>query len=391
MNLRQINFRQPKYIFPLVLAVPATALIYFVASMFGGNPDTTPTDRINMNLPEAKEQKEYDKLRSMENRYSKDDNLFSAVDRFGTEEEGKESLEEDSYSEEEIQKIMDEAERKHQEQAQFNELQRRLNASTNRLSSGGRSDRYSEPSYSYEDEVDRRVDEIHRRQQQRMKDILSTPDMEEEQRAEANRLAREKALKEQEDAPSVVIKEAALSHVKFNTVNSYGSEAADTPLIKAMIDKTTKSTDGTRLRFKLLDDVIVEDVKLSKGTYLYGVVNGFGTQRVKANVSSILVGSRFIKVNLNVYDIDGMEGFYVPASAFREFMQNAAAGVAGQQIQFSNNTGMNDGINAETLALQALQNIYSAGSNAISRNLKKNKAKIKYNTIVYLINAKNVQ
>lgn len=291
MNLRQINFRQPKYIFPLVLAVPATALIYFVASMFGGNPDTTPTDRINMNLPEAKEQKEYDKLRSMENHYSKDDNLFSAVDRFGTEEEGKESLEEDGYSEEEIQKIMDEAERKQQEQAQFNELQRKLNTSSNRLSSGGR----TESSYDYADDVDRRVDEIHRRQQQRMKDILSTPDMEEEQRAEANRLAREKAQKEQEDAPSEVIKEAALSHVKFNTVNAYGSEAADTPLIKAMIDKTTKSTDGTRLRFKLLDDVVVEDVRLSKGTYLYGVVSGFGTQRVKANVSSILAGSRFIK------------------------------------------------------------------------------------------------
>ena len=90
MNLRQINFKQPKYIFPLVIAVPAACLIYFVSNMFGGPEETVPTDRINMNLPEAKTGSDYDKLRSMENRYSKEGNLFSAVDGFGSGQQGKE-------------------------------------------------------------------------------------------------------------------------------------------------------------------------------------------------------------------------------------------------------------------------------------------------------------
>jgi hypothetical protein len=38
------------------------------------------------------------------------------------------------------------------------------------------------------------------------------------------------------------------------------------------------------------------------------------------------------------------------------------------------------------LALQALQNMYQSASSAISGNIRKNRAKIKYNTIVYLIN-----
>lgn len=383
MNLKQINFRQPKYWFPLVIAIPTICLIYFISNIFGcsSGGDNVATDHINMNLPEAKLDSEYDKLRSMENRYTKDNNLLSAVDGFEGEDEGKESLDND-YSDEEMNKIIEEAERKQLEQQRLNELQQRMGSSTNR---------WNQPQNpEYGADVESQLDEIQRRSRERMKALEDEPDPDEIARMEARKMAQDNLEKQKGSEPIEVVKASNLTHYKFNTVNSIGSEASDSPLIKAMIDKTTKSTDGTRLRFKLLDDVIVDDVKLLKGSYLYGIVTGFGTQRVKANVTSILAGSRFLKVDLSVYDIDGMEGFYVPESSFREFVQNAGAGVANQQIQFTNNTGMSDGINAETLALQALQNIYQAGSSAISRNVKKNKAKIKYNTIVYLINSNNV-
>lgn len=391
MNLRQINFKQPKYIFPLVIAVPAACLIYFVSNMFGGPEETVPTDRINMNLPEAKTGSDYDKLRSMENRYSKEGNLFSAVDGFGSGQQGKESIEGDEYTEDEINRIIEEAERKQKGRENIAAMQRNLAALSSRIAAGASYGAETSSGYGYEDDVNRRLEEIQLKSRQRMRDLLTDPDEDEKARAEANRIVREEMQrKTQEEAPSEVIKASSLQHRNFNTVNTYAGESSDSPLIKAMIDKTTKSTEGTRLRFKLLDDVIIDDVKLLKGSYLYGTVSGFGTQRVMANITSVLVGSRFLKVNLSVYDIDGMEGFYVPASSFREFVQNAAAGVAGQQIQFNNN-GNSGEINPEMLALQALQNIYQAGSGALSRNIKKNKAKIKYNTIVYLINSNNVK
>ncbi len=55
MNYK-INFKQPKYIFPLVVFVPLCALIYFVMQTFGGSEDaqqTVATDRINTELPQA--------------------------------------------------------------------------------------------------------------------------------------------------------------------------------------------------------------------------------------------------------------------------------------------------------------------------------------------------
>ena len=79
-----------------------------------------------------------------------------------------------------------------------------------------------------------------------------------------------------------------------------------------------------------------------------------------------------------------MEGFYVPESAFRDMMKDAGAQAMQSNISLNGNSSSQ--ISGEALALQALQNMYQSASSAISGNIRKNRAKIKYNTIVYLIN-----
>ena len=384
MNLKKINFRQPKYIFPLVVAVPFGCLLYLLSDLFTsfGEDEEKPTDYINTELPEPNLEESRSKMQMMQDRYNIED-AFGAVGGFDKESEEKEQLE-DGYTKEEAERIMADAEDAAIQRKQIQEAQRRLEEAQRRSNSSARETRQSDEYNPY-----REIDELHRRRNEELRAMLSEPDPDEQARIERERQAKDEAEKKAaEEAPSEVIKADNLTHSKFNTVQNYNEGIKDTPLIKAMIDQTTKSTDGTRLRFKLLDDVIVDDVKIKKGTYLYGTVSGFGQQRVKATIPSILVGERFINVSLNVYDIDGMEGFYVPESSFRVFLQNAAAGVAGQQIQFTQGGSMGSSIDTENIALQAIQNVYQAASSAISGNLRKNKAKIKYNTIVYLINSK---
>ena len=149
------------------------------------------------------------------------------------------------------------------------------------------------------------------------------------------------------------------------------------------MDETIKAQDGTRLRLKLMDDVIIRNLKLKKGTYLYANVTGFSAQRVMAKVSSILIGDKFLKVALSIYDNDGMEGFYVPQSAFRDLTKEAGAQALSQNFNMNSSTGDQS---MESFALQTLQNIYQSASQAAAKNIRKNKARIKYNTIVYLIN-----
>ena len=114
--------------------------------------------------------------------------------------------------------------------------------------------------------------------------------------------------------------------------------------------------------------------------------------RVHACVSSYLMmfpSMRCVcrKALISVFDNDGMEGFYVPESAFRDFMKEAGASTVQQNISFESESGYGSGISGEAIALQALQNMYNSATSAVSANIRKNKAKIKYNTIVYLINS----
>lgn len=206
------------------------------------------------------------------------------------------------------------------------------------------------------------------------------------QKQRADSIAKVRAEEKERNRPKLVIKSKDTNADKFHTVSAQ-DEAVDAQLIKAMIDRTTKAREGTRLRFKLLDDVTVSGTRLKKGTYLYGTVSGFGQQRVRATITSILVGDKFINVKLSVFDNDGMEGFYVPESSFRDFVKDAGASTVQQNISFESENGYGSGISGEAIALQALQNMYNSATSAISANIRKNKAKIKYNTIVYLINS----
>ena len=250
--------------------------------------------------------------------------------------------------------------------------------------------------YTSQDDFARDLEEIQRRSYERQKAIesgLGIGRFDRDEQAEKQRkdsIARVRQAEKERNRPKLVIKSGDTNAEKFHTVTS-PDDVAEAKLIRAMIDQTTKAKEGTRLRFKLLDDITVSNTKLKKGTYLYGTVTGFGQQRVKATITSILVGDKFINVKLSVFDNDGMEGFYVPESSFREFVKDASSSAVQQNINFQSEDGYGPGISGEALALQALQNVYNSASSAISSNIRKNKAKIKYNTIVYLINSEEAR
>ena len=394
--LNKINFKQPKYIFPVVIFIPLCALVYFVMQTFGGGGEEenkVATDRINMELPEAQAEEAGDKLFEMSRRFG-DDEAFTAVNKLG-EDVTEDEILEHGYTEEELDRIdAAEAERLRQQQ-EIEELERSLAESRRHINSysyGGANDFSNAYGNDPRGEYAREMEEIQRRSYERQKAIeaglgIGQPTPEEiAQKQRADSITKVKEIEREKNRPLLVLKSQNTNADKFNTVSN-DVESDDSPLIRAMIDQTTKAHEGTRLRFKLLDDITIHDVKLRKGTYLYGTVVGFGQQRVKATITSILVGSRFLKVNLSVFDNDGMEGFYVPVSAFRDFMKDAGASTVQQNISFESESGYGSGISGEAIALQALQNMYNSATSALSANIRKNKAKIKYNTIVYLINS----
>ena len=392
-KLKKLNLKQPKYVFPLILLPIALFLGYTLSQFFSAGPVDNKgvvKDSINMSLPEARGEAMEDKMGAMSKNFA-EGGAFSAVDGIGDDVQQKDTTS-SGYNQEEMEAIEREKAARLQQMKAEEELRNRQQANMNRINSYNSSGRSQQEDLNdYARELERiqnrsveRQNRYYADQQRRDKEAEAEERRQQQEVIDAltgNTKKKQKAKEKTEIVEKVQEKNAE----KFNTVTS--TENVDDPLIKAMIDKTTKAREGTRLRFKLLDDVTVKGIKLKKGSYLYGIVTGFGQQRVKANISSILVGNKFIKVNLSVFDNDGMEGFYVPESTFREMVKDAGSNIASQSIQFD--TGGSTGISPEVIALQALQNMYQSASSAVSKNIRKNKARIKYNTIVYLINTQD--
>jgi len=393
----RIDFKQPKYIFPLAILLPILFLGYELMGVFGGTDNAkkgVATDSINASLPTAANDEMGDKMTEMNKRYNEED-AASAVNGIGEDQPQQDSLG-NGYQEHELDEIDRQNAINAKRQKDMEVLQQRLAQSRKHINAyeggsyGGASGYGSASSYgrgSRQAEMDdyaREVDAIQKRSLARQKSLERSMGIEEDESAKVSKVSQsfDTSHRKPEEKPAIVKKVVEGNADKFNTVSA--EPTAEVPLIRAMIDKTTKAHEGTRLRFKLLDDVTLKGTKLKKGTYLYGTVTGFGQQRVMATITSILVRDKFIKVGLSVYDNDGMEGFYVPESAFRDLMKDAKANALQSNINFDG--GYGGGLSSEAVALQALQNMYQSATSAVSANIRKNKARIKYNTIVYLVN-----
>ena len=382
--MKKINFKQPKYIFPLVILLPILFLGWEITSIAAPTKANVGvvTDSLNTSLPDPNNEGLDDKYEAMDKRSVDPDDNYTAMNKLGQDEEQKDKAG-GVYSDDEMSDIDKQNASKTQHEKDMEELQRNLAEARKHVNGYGNGTRTGSR-YRMNDrqreiqEYTNDLDFIQRR--------TKSPVSKRKNNSNEYDVQNTKIERKNKDT-QVVSKIKSKNSESFNTVEK--NKQADDELIKAMIDQTVKAKDGSRLRLKLLDDVCINQVKISKGTYLYANVTGFAAQRVMANITSILYGSRFIRVNLAIYDNDGMEGFYVPQSAFREMLRDAGSQAMQQNLNFNTESGTS--ISAEAVALQTLQNVYQSATQAVSANMRKNKAKIKYNTIVYLINTNNNQ
>ena len=183
---------------------------------------------------------------------------------------------------------------------------------------------------------------------------------------------------------AAVVKKVDSGSAYFHTVSDNEETSR---LITAIIDEEVKAVDGTRVRLRLLDDVTIEDILLPKGTYLYATMSGFSKQRVNGTVSSVLVKDDIIKINLAIYDTDGMKGLYVPQSQFRETVQDVGSSALQSNMDLTD--GMSTNTSVTSWASNAIRQATSRTSQAISKALKKNRVRLKYGTKIYLVNGKD--
>jgi len=153
-------------------------------------------------------------------------------------------------------------------------------------------------------------------------------------------------------------------------------------LIKAVIDEDNKGFLGSRIRFRLLEDIFVGQRKIEKGSILYGQISGFTMQRVDLTIVSVFTKGEILPVHLSIYDLDGMKGLYVPQSVFREMIREMGSNsVQGTQMDMDG-SGFFTSIGSK---------LFTSTSKSIANLIKTNKAKLKYNSYVFLIDEKQLK
>ena len=384
----RINFRQPKYMLPAIVYLPLLGASYFIFDLFDTkvaekkDANMQTTEYLNPSLPQA-HIKGGDgiggKYENMLNAYGKIED-HSAVENIDRDNEQEKEEYQSKYSDAELQQLDAEAKRqaeleKTREAQEAHERQRENEALAElnkalaeaRLKGQQATQQNSSSSATASDETT----------------ATAKGGINIEGKIKVNENARKEA--DENDKPSEVVKKVKTSSDYFNTLAVNEKEPT---MIKAIIDENVKAVDGSRVRLRLLDDVEIGEMIVKKGAYLYATMSGFSSQRVKGTVKSVLVDDEIVKINLSLYDTDGMEGLYVPSSQFRETTKDVASGAVTGNVDMNTT---NTGSSFSQWGMQTMQNAYQKTSNAIGKAIKKNKVKLKYGTFVYLINSKETK
>jgi conjugative transposon TraM protein len=387
----KINWRQPKYVLPAILYPLLLGAGYLIFDLFDVQlaekpSDMQTTEYLNPELPQAQLNSDGigGKYENMAKSYGKIQD-YSAVENIDRDNTIETEDYDSKYTDADLAFLDSEAEKRLQE------LQDQLDASRRRGEAMG-SDSIASPLDKGQQRQQEALDELNKAlAEARLKGQKMVEQSNEATDNQAD-LSNTGQVKQNENAVSqpaedeetqTVVKAKKPASAYFNTLAENEPEPR---LIKAIIDENIKAVDGSRVRLRLLDDVEINGVMLSKGSYMYATMSGFGSQRVKGNVKSLMVDDELVKVNLTIYDTDGLEGLYVPSSSFRETSKDIASGAMSSNMSINNGSYSNS---FTQWGMQAIQNAYQQTSNAISKAIRKNKATLKYGTFVYLVNSRD--
>ena len=408
----KINFKQPKYILPAIIYLPILATGYFVCDMFNTElADVKPnnletTEYLNDKMPSAKIDGELGgKYENMLKSYGKVED-YSAVENIDNnkQEDQKEEYQ-SKYTDADLAALDADASQRLKEleaenvEGKLRQSQRKGEKMMSDSASAplSESERLAKSKKRQDEALEelnkalaqarlagqKGIDGVTTNSGQVAKSTKGADTLDTSKNVLGRIEVNERMVSQpsEKDTPASVVKKIRTNSDYFNTLAENESEPH---LIKAIIDEDVKCVDGSRVRLRLLDDIEIGEVTLAKGSYLYAEMSGFGGQRVKGNVSSILVNDDLVKVSLTIYDTDGLEGLYVPKSSFRETANDVASSAMSGSMSINNGSSDNT---FSQWGIQAINNAYQRTANAISKNIRKNKAKLKYGTFVYLVNA----
>jgi conjugative transposon TraM protein len=93
--------------------------------------------------------------------------------------------------------------------------------------------------------------------------------------------------------------------------------------IEAEIQESQTLVSGATVKLRLVNDVFVSGLKIPKDAFIYGTAS-LNNERLKISINSLRSENNILPVALEVYDMDGMAGIYIPGSISRDVSKQSA-------------------------------------------------------------------
>ncbi|NCU04118.1 MAG: conjugative transposon protein TraM [Chitinophagaceae bacterium] len=87
--------------------------------------------------------------------------------------------------------------------------------------------------------------------------------------------------------------------------------------IKAVVNENQVLVTGSVIKLRLLQDIYINGSKIPIGNFVFGTVSLNG-ERLEITINSIRCGNSLFPVKMDVYDMDGLSGIYVPGAITRD-------------------------------------------------------------------------
>jgi conjugative transposon TraM protein len=139
------------------------------------------------------------------------------------------------------------------------------------------------------------------------------------------------------------------------------------PAIAAAVYQTITAISGATIKLRLMDDVYIRGVLVRKGTFVYGICQ-LNADRLQISIQSIRYGNNLFPVNLQVYDIDGITGIYMPGAISRDVAKNAAQDAVQSVDYLSVDNSLTT--QAAGIGIQAAKSLFSKKAKLVKVSVK---------------------
>lgn len=109
----------------------------------------------------------------------------------------------------------------------------------------------------------------------------------------------------------------------YSLDNDEGEDKTSPAAAAAFIPETQILVNGATVRLQLVGDIYINGLHIPKDQFVYGLASLNG-ERLAIHITSIRSQNAILPVDLSVYDLDGMEGIFVPGAITRDVTKQSS-------------------------------------------------------------------